>query len=71
MRLARSVYVPFFDKKLCLNVGNILFEYEGAFVDVENIPDSYLKDKYGFTKDELASYITEALELDFFDSGGF
>jgi hypothetical protein len=71
MRLAKSIYTPFIDKKLYQNVGNILFEYGGVFVDIESIPDSYLKDNYGFTKDELASYITEALELDYFDYGEF
>lgn len=68
MRFAKSIYSPFLDNLKYFNIGNILFEYEGKFTDIEYIPDSYLKENYGFTKDELAAMITEELEYDQFES---
>jgi hypothetical protein len=71
MRFAKSIYAPFIDGKKYLNIGNIMFEYEGTFTDIEFIPDSYLKEYYGFTKEELASIITEELEYDLFADVNF
>lgn len=63
MRLSKLVYYPFLDKKY-LNIGNILFEKDGVFVNIEDIPDSYLMEKYGFTKDELINSITLQIETE-------
>ena len=46
------------------NVGNILFEMDGCYQNLENIPDSHLKQKYGYTKDELLEMISNEIEWD-------
>lgn len=63
MRLSKLVYYTFLDKKY-LNIGNILFEKDGVFVNIEDIPDSYLMEKYGYTKDELINSITLQIEIE-------
>jgi hypothetical protein len=62
MRLARAIYYSLLGNKKILNVGNILFNIDGRFCNLEEIPDSYLKKVYGFTKDELLDMITAEIE---------
>jgi hypothetical protein len=64
MRLSKSVYYTILDNKEYLNIGNILFEKDGVFTDIENIPDSFLLEKYGYTKDELLKAINLIIETE-------
>jgi hypothetical protein len=65
MRWAKLIYSPFVDDKI-INVGNIMFEMDGVFLDIELIPDTYLVEHYGFTKEELYEMITNELEAEYY-----
>ena len=65
MRLARKLYLPFLDDSF-INVGDIMFEVDGVFTKLDNIPDSYLQEEYGYTKQELVDFITTELEFDYY-----
>lgn len=64
MRLSKIIYYSFLDKKKFLNIGNILFEKDGVFLNIEEIPDSYLLEKYGFTKDDILKSINIAVDTE-------
>lgn len=64
MRLAKLLYYSVMDAGKFSNVGNILFEMDGVFHNLENIPDSYLKQKYGYTKEELLDMISGEIDWD-------
>ena len=64
MRLAKLLYYSVLDSGKFFNVGNILFEMDGVYQNLENIPDSYLKQKYGYTKEELMEMISNEIEWD-------
>ncbi|MDB4330179.1 hypothetical protein N9948_00430 [bacterium] len=66
MRLARGVYFSLLDVDKYLNVGNIMFEMNGVYTDIEYIPDSYLSEKYGFTKEELFEMISNEVEWEIY-----
>jgi hypothetical protein len=64
MRLAKSTYYFMLSNKEYTNIGNILFEKDGVFTDIENIPDSFLMEKYGYTKEELLRAISIIIETE-------
>ena len=66
MRLAKVLYYSMLTEGKFHNVGNILFEIDGSYHNLETIPDSYLKQKYGYTKDELLEIISNEIEFEYF-----
>jgi hypothetical protein len=63
MRQSKKIYYGFLDHGEYFNIGDLLIECEGIFVKVEDIPDSYLQEYYGYTKEELYEIIEAQLHL--------
>lgn len=64
MRLAKKAFYYYLQENNIPNVGDFLIEIDGTFYNLENLPDSYIQEAYGCTKQELVDYIESELNWD-------
>ena len=65
-KLVRTLYAPYIDEVGCLGISGILLEVDGVLVDIDTIPDEFVKELLGLTKEELMDAIANEVYLDFF-----
>ena len=67
MKLSREIYNYFVQDYGALGVGDILIPFEGVFVNIENVPSSYIEETYGYTKEAFIAMLAVEVETSYFE----
>lgn len=65
MRLASEVYNYYLYNSGALGIGDILIPVDGVYVNIENVPNSYICDRFGYTKEAFLAMLTIEVEASY------
>jgi len=62
MRLAKDIYWVYLDKFGASNVGDILIPVNGVYLRIDDVPNAYVEEVFGYSKEEFYDMIMEEVE---------
>ncbi len=62
MRLAKEIYWLYLEKFGVANIGNILIPVDGVYMNLTDVPNSYVEEIFGFGKEDLYNMIMSEVD---------
>jgi len=57
MRLAKEIYWVYLEKYGATNIADIMIPLDGMYIKLEDVPNSYIEEIFGCSKEELYNNI--------------
>jgi len=62
MRLAKEIYWVFMQEHKAINVGNIMIPVDGVYLNIDDVPNAYIEEVFGYSKEDFCNMIMDEVD---------